>query len=89
MLDSGVDVVALGGFSGRESEVSTAWLAERVASGEIRWVLADGQSGGMPQDGRTGASAVLAAVAETCTPVAGVDGLYDCSGAAEALAVAG
>jgi hypothetical protein len=52
-------------------------------------VLADGQSGGMPQDGRTGASAVLAAVAETCAPVAGVDGLYDCSGAAAALATAG
>ena len=54
VLGSGVDVVALGGFSGRESEVSTAWLAERVASGDIRWVLADGQSEGMPQDGRTG-----------------------------------
>ena len=88
VLASGVDVAAIGGFSGRESEVSAAWLAERVAPGEIRWVLADGQSGGMPQDGRTGASAVLAAVEETCTPVAGVDGLYDCSGAAEALAVA-
>ena len=89
VLGSGVEVAALGGFSGRESEVSAAWLAERVAAGDIRWVLADGQSGGMPQDGRTGATDVLAAVEATCTPVAGVDGLYDCAGAAEALAVAG
>ena len=52
----------IGGFSGRESEVSTDWLAERVAAGAIRWVLADGSSGGMPQDGRTGATEVMAAV---------------------------
>jgi hypothetical protein len=82
----GADVAALGGFSGRESEVSVAWLADRVADGTIRWVLADGQGGGMPDDGRTGSGTVMAAVAETCTPVASVDGLYDCSGAAAALA---
>ena len=62
-LSTGVDVAALGGFSGRESEVSAAWLAERVADGDIRWVLADGESGGMPKDGRTGATDVMAAVA--------------------------
>ena len=87
MLSSDVDVAAIGGFSGRESEVSTDWLAQRVASGEIRYVLVDTASG-MPQDGRTGASEVMAAVAATCTPVSGVDGLYDCSGAAAALAAA-
>jgi 4-amino-4-deoxy-L-arabinose transferase-like glycosyltransferase len=84
-LQSGADVAALGGFSGRESEVSMQWLAERVASGEIRWVLTDGDSA-MPSDGRTGSRSVMAAIAQTCTPVSGVDGLYDCSGAADALA---
>jgi 4-amino-4-deoxy-L-arabinose transferase-like glycosyltransferase len=84
----GADVAALGGFSGRESEVSVAWLADRVADGTIRWVLTDGQRGGMPNDDRTGSAAVMTAVAETCTPVASVDGLYDCSGAAAALAAA-
>ncbi len=85
---SDVDVAAIGGFSGRESQVSTAWLAERVASGEIDYVLVDSSGGGIPQDGRTGATEVMAAVEATCTPVAGVDGLYDCSGAAAALAAA-
>ena len=85
-LQSGADVAALGGFSGRESEVSIDWLAQRVADGTIRWVLADGEGGGMPNDGRTGSQSVMTAVQETCTPVSGVDGLYDCSGAAAALA---
>jgi len=82
----GADVVALGGFSGRESEVSAAWLADRVAHGTIRWVLTGGQDGGMRSDGRTGSGTVMAAVADTCTPVASVDGLYDCRGASAALA---
>jgi 4-amino-4-deoxy-L-arabinose transferase-like glycosyltransferase len=88
VLQSNVDVAALGGFSGRESEVSVEWLADRVADGTIRWVLTDGEGGGMPSDGRTGSSTVMAAVQATCTAVSGVDGLYDCSGAASALAAA-
>ena len=86
VLRSGADVAALGGFSGRESEVSVEWLAQRVADGTIRWVLTDGEGDGMPNDGRTGSSTVMAAVRQTCTPVGSVDGLYDCSGAAGALA---
>jgi hypothetical protein len=31
----------------------------------------------------------MAAVQQTCTPVAGVDGLYDCAGRADALSAAG
>jgi hypothetical protein len=42
----------------------------------------------MSNDGRTGSSTVMAAVQATCTAVSGVDGLYDCSGAASALAAA-
>jgi hypothetical protein len=82
----GADVVALGGFSGRESEVSAVWLADRVADRTIRWVLAGGEDGGMRSDGRTGSGTVMAAVAGTCTPVASVDGLYDCGAASATLA---
>jgi hypothetical protein len=84
-LQTGAHVAGLGGFTGRESQVSLDWLAERVASGEIRWVLVDG-GGGLRNDSRTGSRDVMAAIQETCTPVSGVDGLYDCSGAAAALA---
>jgi len=36
IIESGADVVALGGFSGRESEVTVAWLADAARSGKVR-----------------------------------------------------
>src|SRR5215218_10220225 len=38
----GAEVAAIGGFSGNESEVSAAWLADAVAQGKVRWVLTSG-----------------------------------------------
>ncbi len=90
IVDSDADIVGLGGFSGRESEVSVAWLADQVRAGKIRWVLADGSGGGgLRDDGRTGSTTAMAAVAATCKQV-DADGvtLYDCQGAADALAPA-
>ena len=64
-----------------------------MRAGKIRWVLTDGSGGGMTRDGRTGSSTVMAAVAQSCTPVSGASssstttsGLYDCQGKADALA---
>jgi hypothetical protein len=84
LITSGADVAALGGFSGRESQVSVAWLADAVEGGRIRWVLVSA-AGGMGNDGRIGASEVMAAVEQVGTPVSSVDGLYDLQGAADAL----
>ncbi len=83
------NVVGIGGFSGRESEVTTAWLAQQVRAGHIRWVLADSGGLGMRNDGRVGASAVMAAVRKVGRQVT-VNGttLYDLSGQAAALAAA-
>ncbi|MFN8122215.1 MAG: glycosyltransferase family 39 protein [Thermoleophilia bacterium] len=85
----GDDVAGIGGFSGRESEVTTAWLSQAVASGRVRWVLASTSQGGprLGGDDRTGGEAAMSAVSASCTATA-VDGLYDCSGAAAALAEA-
>ena len=88
-LQTGADIAALGGFSGRESEVSASWLSTRVADGTLRWVLTDGDGGGMPDDSRTGSKSVMTAVRGSCTAVSSVDGLYDCQGAASALAAPG
>jgi hypothetical protein len=85
IISSGADVAALGGFSGRESEVSVSWLANAVESGQIRYVLTDGNSAGPGRDGRVGSSKVMAAVAATCKKTS-VSGLYDCQGQASALA---
>jgi 4-amino-4-deoxy-L-arabinose transferase-like glycosyltransferase len=86
IIDSGADVVAIGGFSGRESQVTADWLAARVASGEIRYVLTTGGGGGPGGDSRVGSGDVMAKVAATCPAVSSVSGLYDCAGQVAALA---
>jgi hypothetical protein len=92
VLQSNANVAAIGGFSGRESQVTVDWLANAVASGKIRWVLTGGQMGGRGGDSRTGSASAEAAVAKTCKAVpssSGVTGLYDCAGMASALRAAG
>jgi hypothetical protein len=54
------------------------WLKQAVADGKIRWVLVDGNTGMGPQDGRTGASAVMQWVEENGEQVT-EGGLYDLS----------
>lgn len=99
IIQSGADVAALGGFSGRESEVSATWLADAVRAGKVRFVLTDGTGGGR-QDGRVGTSKLFAAVQATCTKVTLPSGsssttttsagtMYDCLGRADALAARG
>jgi 4-amino-4-deoxy-L-arabinose transferase-like glycosyltransferase len=83
LITSGADIAAIGGFSGRESQVSIEWLADAVADGRIRYVLTDGADG-LGSDGRVGSSQVMAAVEAVGTPT-GVDGLYDLRGLADEL----
>jgi 4-amino-4-deoxy-L-arabinose transferase-like glycosyltransferase len=78
LITSGADVAAIGGFSGRESQVSTEWLADAVEQGRIRYVLTEGADG-LGNDSRIGSSQVMAAVEQVGTPTT-VDGLYDLSG---------
>jgi hypothetical protein len=84
---AGKDVAGIGGFSGRESQVSVTWLADAIASGKLRWVMTDsGGTGGMPNDARVGSRDAMSAVAKSCTAVSSVSGLYDCQGHAATLA---
>ena len=94
IIQSGSDVAGIGGFSGRESQVSTTWLADAVRSGRVRWVLTSGSGGFGGNDGRLGSSQVMAAVAQvgrkvTITSGSSTTTLYDLSGRADALAAAG
>jgi hypothetical protein len=91
IIQSGADVAGIGGFSGRESEVSVQWLADAVRSGKIRWVLTSGTSSFGGNDGRVGASKVMAAVEEVGKKVTITSGsstitIYDLSGKDDALA---
>jgi 4-amino-4-deoxy-L-arabinose transferase-like glycosyltransferase len=94
IIQSGSDVAGIGGFSGRESQVTTAWLADAVRSGRVRWVLTSASGGFGGNDGRVGSSQVMAAVAQVGRKVTITSGstttiLYDLSGRADALAAAG
>jgi 4-amino-4-deoxy-L-arabinose transferase-like glycosyltransferase len=74
IVSDGADVAGIGGFSGRESDVSVGWLAGEVSRGQIRWVLSEGSgsSGPMrlPGDTRQGSRRAMTAVARACTKVA-------------------
>jgi hypothetical protein len=103
IIDKNANVAGIGGFSGRESDVSVAWLGQEVRSGTIRWVLAERSAGrpGLPGDTRVGAKPAMSAVASACrsvpTAAAGTSTrsesasstLYDCKGRAAALVAAG
>ena len=84
IITSDADVAALGGFSGRESQVSISWLADAVRDGRIRYVLTDGSGAGPGNDGRIGASQLMAAVQQVGRTTS-VSGLYDLQGTAGAL----
>ncbi len=74
ILDQDANVAGIGGFSGRESDVSVSWLAGEVRMGKISWVLdeQEGTTGGgghLPGDTRAGAKKAMAAVARACMAV--------------------
>ncbi|HUB76296.1 MAG TPA: glycosyltransferase family 39 protein [Solirubrobacteraceae bacterium] len=62
------NIAGLGGWSGRESDPSIAWLAQEVDDGRIRWIF-NQQDGnfGAPADGRPGDTALLDAAAKVCS----------------------
>jgi 4-amino-4-deoxy-L-arabinose transferase-like glycosyltransferase len=88
IIQSGGAVAGIGGFSGRESDVSAKWLADAVKDGRIRYVLTDGTGGAMGNDGRVGSSALMAIVQKVGKQTT-VSGLYDLQGQAAAIAAAG
>jgi hypothetical protein len=74
IIESGAEVAGIGGFSGKETSVSTSWLEEAVASGRIRRILSGGGITGGPGgqfggDTRQGSESAIAAVTATCTEV--------------------
>jgi hypothetical protein len=92
IVATNASVAGLGGFSGRESSVSAAWIASEIRSGHLRWVLADGQSNfRLPGDTRTGSQSALSIVERTCPAITFTTSsgtkvtMYDCLGRANAI----
>jgi len=75
IIADGAQVAGIGGFSGRESDVSVSWLAQEVREGRIRWVLGEGASGaggfaaGFGGDGRQGSRVAISAAEKACRRV--------------------
>jgi 4-amino-4-deoxy-L-arabinose transferase-like glycosyltransferase len=92
ILSTNANVAGIGGFSGRESSVTASWVAMQVASGHLRWVLADNEGGfALPGDTRTGSQSAIAVVKQACRAdtIKGTTGtsvtLYDCQGRGSAI----
>ena len=95
ILSSDANVAGLGGFSGRESSVSVAWIAREVRAGRLRWILNEsGQGFQSSGDTRTGSQAAMDITAKACRAVTiSTTGatrvtMYDCQGRAAAVAAA-
>jgi 4-amino-4-deoxy-L-arabinose transferase-like glycosyltransferase len=94
ILSENADVAGLGGFSGRESSVTAAWIATEVRAGRLRWIVVDSaQTQRLPGDTRRGSESAFAAVRRACRAVSIPSGgtrvtLYDCLGRADAVASA-
>jgi hypothetical protein len=96
ILSSNANIAGIGGFSGRESSVSVAWLANEVRTGHLRWVVADAQGQGtrLPGDTRTGSQTAMSVVEKVCRKVTVTTTggskvtMYDCSGRASAILAA-
>lgn len=70
ILAQNARVAGLGGWSGRESEPTVAWLAQEVLDGRVRWVFNQGRGNfGAPNDKRAGSTPVLNAAAQACQRV--------------------
>ncbi len=69
IIDDGAHVAGIGGFSGNESEVTAAWLAQEVRSGKIRWVL-DDEAGGTERWFSVAASVAASAESPTAASAA-------------------
>jgi 4-amino-4-deoxy-L-arabinose transferase-like glycosyltransferase len=74
IISQKANVAGIGGFSGRESAVSAAWLAQEVSAQRIRWVVGEqsglaGAGGRLPGDTRTGSKTAISAVEQACRKV--------------------
>jgi 4-amino-4-deoxy-L-arabinose transferase-like glycosyltransferase len=84
-LETGLPVMAMGGFTGSDPTPTLAQFKGYIASGKLRFILSgSGFGGGGGGGGFGGDSAITSWVTSNCkvANVSGSSGLYDCAGAA-------
>ena len=86
---AGKPVSSMGGFTGRETVLTHAYLARLVRSGEARYFLLGGQGGfgpgGGANEGASTVESVCTQVSSTTWGGSGSAALYDCAGKADAI----
>jgi hypothetical protein len=104
ILSANANVAGLGGFSGRESSVTAAWIAMEISNGHLRWIITSSGIVGprIPGDTRQGSRTAMTVVASACRKVtlssstgnnsspssSDNSTLYDCQGRASAILAA-
>ncbi len=78
-----LNIMTLGGFSGRDQAISLEDLKEKINNKEIRFFLIDGNEGSDGRGGQGGGmfnanSEISSYVSSSCQSVDGFSGLYDC-----------
>ena len=92
---AGKPVAAMGGFTGRETVLTHAFLSSLIRSGEARYFLLGGSSGVGPGGSSNAAASTIESICKAVpsSAWAGTTGssgatLYDCAGKADAIASA-
>jgi 4-amino-4-deoxy-L-arabinose transferase-like glycosyltransferase len=97
----GEPVAAMGGFTGRETVLTSSYLARLVRSGQARYFLLGGTGGFGPGGGSNSAASLVESACRVVSTSAwsgstagsgssaGGGALYDCAGRAEAILAAG
>jgi len=92
---AGKPVAAMGGFTGRETVLTHAFLSSLIRSGEARYFLLGGSSGAGPGGSSNAAASTIESICKAVpsSAWAGTTGssgatLYDCAGKADAIASA-
>jgi 4-amino-4-deoxy-L-arabinose transferase-like glycosyltransferase len=68
ILAGHTNVAGIGGFSGKESSVTLAWIQQEVREGRLTYLLAESTGGGGGfADGRTGSATAIAAAEKSAT----------------------
>jgi 4-amino-4-deoxy-L-arabinose transferase-like glycosyltransferase len=90
LVIKGESVAAMGGFTGRETVLTSSYLSALIRSGEARYFLLGGTAGFGPGGG---SNETVSLVSSTCRRVSfagsSTSTLYDCAGKASAIAAAG
>ncbi len=86
---AGKRVASMGGFTGRETVLTSSFLSSLLRKGEARYFLLGGQGGFGPGGSSNAAASTIESICTSVSSGSAGGTLYDCAGKADAIAAAG